>query len=410
MTGWPPQHAEIHGKAAYDGGRDAIECFRAREEMRMFKGMLPSPAEARRNRQMDRAGLVVMAILLCTAMIAEVGCKKEGPQKQKEVIVNVRVWTAEKRSLRPFVESVGTLKPYEEVIVSSELDGILKSIRVEEGAQVTQGQLIAEIKETDYRLDTERAEIALKQAEASLVNAKQEHQRKEALYLKELVAKQQFDDMSARLILAQGDVDRAKAGLDLAREKLAKANVYAPMAGTVKEKRVTVGEYIRNGTFLVSIIRADMLKLSFTVTEKDVGSLREGQDVAFTVDAFPGREFRGQLKTIYPCLEEKTRSLLLEAVLTNADRSLRPGLFARVTLYTGPARGTVVAPITALLYDNSTTKLFVVEGDRAKERQVKIGRKYGEFMEITEGLKENEIVVTVGQNNLMEGVLVHVAS
>jgi membrane fusion protein (multidrug efflux system) len=375
----------------------------------MFKGMRSLPAEARPSRQMGRVGLVVMAILLCTAMIAEVGCQKQEQQKQKEVIVNVRVWTAEKRSLQPFVESVGTLKAYEEVIVSSELDGILKSIRVEEGSPVTEGQLIAEIKDTDYRLDRERAAAALKQAEASLAYAKQEYQRKEALYLKDLVAKQQFDDILARLILAQGDVDRAKVGLDLAHEKLAKGNIYAPMAGTVKEKRVTAGEYIRNGTFLVSIIRTDMLKLSFTVTEKDVGSLRVGQDVAFTVDAFPGREFRGRLKTIYPGLEEKTRSLQLEAVLTNSDRSLKPGLFARVTLYTGPARDTVVAPITALLYDNATTKLFVVEGDRAKERTVKIGRKYGEFIELTEGLKENEIVVTVGQNNLMEGVLVNVA-
>jgi membrane fusion protein, multidrug efflux system len=375
----------------------------------MFKGMRSLPAEARPSRQMGRVGLVVMAILLCTAMIAEVGCQKQEQQKQKEVIVNVRVWTAEKRSLQPFVESVGTLKAYEEVIVSSELDGILKSIRVEEGSPVTEGQLIAEIKDTDYRLDRERAAAALKQAEASLAYAKQEYQRKEALYLKDLVAKQQFDDILARLILAQGDVDRAKVGLDLAHEKLAKGNIYAPMAGTVKEKRVTAGEYIRNGTFLVSIIRTDILKLSFTVTEKDVGSLRVGQDVAFTVDAFPGREFRGRLKTIYPGLEEKTRSLQLEAVLTNSDRSLKPGLFARVTLYTGPARDTVVAPITALLYDNATTKLFVVEGDRAKERTVKIGRKYGEFIELTEGLKENEIVVTVGQNNLMEGVLVNVA-
>jgi len=375
----------------------------------MFGGMSSLPGEGRSIRQKGRAGWVVMAILLCTAVIGEVGCKKQEQQVQKEVIVNVRVWTAEKRSLQPFVESVGTLKPYEEVIVSSELDGILKSIRVEEGSPVTQGQLIAEIKETDYRLDTERATAALKQAEASLAYAKQEYQRKEALYLKELVAKQQFDDIVARLILSQGDVDRAKVGLDLAQEKLAKANIYAPMAGTVKEKRVTAGEYIRNGTFLVSIIRTDMLKLSFTVTEKDVGSLQVGQDVAFTVDAFPGREFRGRLKTIYPSIEEKTRSLQLEAVLTNSDRSLKPGLFARVTLYTGPARGAVVAPITALLYDNATTKLFVVEGDRAKEREVKLGRKYGEFMEITEGLKEKEVVVTVGQNNLMEGVLVNVA-
>lgn len=375
----------------------------------MSGGVSSLSGEGRSIRQKGRAGWVVMAILLCTAVIAEVGCEKQEQQVQKEVVVNVRVWTAEKRSLQPFVESVGTLKAYEEVIVSSELDGILKSIRVQEGSPVTQGQLIAEIKETDYRLDTERAAVALKQAEASLAYAKLEYERKEALYRKDLVAKQQFDDVLARLVLSQGDVDRAKMGLDLAHEKLAKTSIYAPMAGAVKEKRVTAGEYIRNGTFLVSIIRTDTLKLSFTITEKDVGSLRVGQDVAFTVDAFPGREFRGQLKTIYPSLEEKTRSLQLEAVLTNADQSLKPGLFARVTLYTGPARGTVLAPITALLYDNSITKLFVVEGDRAKEREVKIGRKYGEFMEITEGLKEEEIVVTVGQNNLMEGVLVNVA-
>ena len=375
----------------------------------MFGGMSSLSGEPRSIRQKGRAGRVAMAILLCTAVIAEVGCEKREQQVQKEVVVNVRVWTAEKRPLQPFVESVGTLKAYEEVIVSSEVDGILKAIRVQEGSPVTQGQLIAEIKATDYRLDTERAAVALKQAEASLAYAKQEYERKEALYRKDLVAKQQFDDVLARLVLSQGDVDRAKMGLDLAHEKLAKTSIYAPMAGTVKEKRVTAGEYIRNGTFLVSIVRTDMLKLSFTITEKDVGSLRVGQDVAFTVDAFPGREFRAQLKTIYPSLEEKTRSLQLEAVLTNADQSLKPGLFARVTLYTGPARGTVVAPITALLYDNSRTKLFVVEGDRAKEREVKIGRKYGEFMEITEGLKEEETVVTVGQNNLMEGVLVNVA-
>jgi RND family efflux transporter MFP subunit len=350
-----------------------------------------------------------MAILLCVGVSLNIGCKKQEQKAATENAVNVRVWTAETRSLRPFVESIGTLNPYEIVNVSSELDGILKTIHVEEGSPVTPGQVIAEIKETDYRLAEEQVTAALKQAQASLANAKLEYQRKEALYREELVTKQQFDDIVARLAVAQGDVERAMAELDLAKEKLTKTKIHAPMAGSIKEKKVTAGDYIRNGTFLVSIIRTDLLKLSFTVSEKDVGGLRAGQDVSFAVDAFPGREFRGQLKTIYPSLEERTRSLQVEAVVANPDRSLKPGLFARVTLYTGPARNTVVAPITALLYDNSTTKLFVVEGDRAKERKVKIGRKYGEFMEITEGLKEKEIVVTVGQNNLMEGVLVHVA-
>ncbi len=363
----------------------------------------------REGRCAGRLGFVAPVLLLCIIGAAVGGCKKQEQKVVQERAINVRVWTAESRSLRPFVESIGTLNPYEMVNVSSELDGILQAIQVDEGSPVTRGQLIAEIKETDYRLALEQAAAVLKQAEAALSNATLEHQRKEALYREELVTKQQFDDVVARRALAQGDVERAKAGVDLAKEKLTKTKIFAPMAGSVKEKKVTAGDYIRNGTFIVSIIRTDQLKLSFTVSEKDVGRLQAGQDVVFTVDAFPGREFRGQVKTIYPSLEEKTRSLQVEAVVTNRDLRLKPGLFARVTLYTGPARDTVVAPVTALLYDNTTTKLFVVEGDRAKERKVRIGLKYGEFMEITEGLKAKETVVTVGQNNLMEGALVNVA-
>ncbi len=359
--------------------------------------------------RVDRPGIVVSVILLGIVAFAVGGCEKQEKKVEQERAVNVRVWTAESRSLRPFVESIGTLNPYEVVNVSSELDGILQVIHVDEGAPVTRGQLIAEIKDTDYRLALEQATAVLKQAEAALANARLEHQRKEALYREELVTKQQFDDVVARRALSEGDVERAKAGVDLAKERLTKAKIFAPLAGSVREKKVTAGDYIRNGTFIVSIIRTDLIKLSFTVSEKDVGRLQAGQDVTFAVDAFPGREFHGQVKTIYPSLEEKTRSLQGEAVVKNADLRLKPGLFARVTLYTGPARETVVVPVTALQYDNSTIKLFVVEGTRAKERKVKIGRKYGELMEITEGLKAKEVVVTVGQNNLMEGVLVNVA-
>jgi len=365
--------------------------------------------EGRSGRLEGAPGLVALAIILCVLVLGVSGCKKQEQKAVQEKAVNVRVATAESRSLRPFVETIGTLNPYETVTVSSELDGILRGIFVDEGSSAVPGQLIAEIKDTDYRLALEQAMAVLKQAEAALANVKLDHERKAALYKEELVTKQQYDDVVARLAVAQGDVEGAKAGLDLAREKLTKTKIHAPMAGNIKEKKVSAGDYVRNGTFLVSIIRNDLLKLLFSVTEKDLGRLRVGQDVSFEVDAFPGKEFHGQVKTIYPTLEERTRSVQVEAVVTNADRRLKPGLFARVTLFTGPATNTVVAPINALQYDNSSTKLFVVEGNRAKERKVKIGRKYGEFVEIVEGLKEKEVVVTVGQNNLMEGVLVNVA-
>jgi RND family efflux transporter MFP subunit len=380
-----------------------------RKECRMSVRITSFTGKGEPGRRWSRVGLAIMAFLVCAAASVTVGCNKKEQRAQKPQSVNVRVWPAESRSLRPFVESIGTLNPYEQVTVSSELDGILNKIHVDEGAVVTRGQLIAEIKETDYRLAETQAEALLRQSEASLANAQQEYQRKEALYREQLVTKQQFDDISARLALAQADLARVKAGLEMARERLSKTKIFAPMAGAVKEKRVTAGDYIRNGSFIVSIVRTNLLKLSFSVNDNDVGSLRTDQEVVFKVDAFPGREFRGRLKTIYPSLDEKTRSLQVEAVVANTDQSLKPGLFARVTLFTGPSRKTVVAPITALLYDNINVKLFVVDGDKARERSVKLGRKFGEFMEITEGLKEKETVVTVGQNSLMEGVQVNVA-
>ena len=100
----------------------------------------------RSDRKKVRAGSLIIMALLCIVVFADVGCKKQEQKVQKERAVNVRVWTAETRSLRPFVESVGTLNPYEIVNVSSELDGILKAINVDEGSPVTSGQVIAEIK------------------------------------------------------------------------------------------------------------------------------------------------------------------------------------------------------------------------------------------------------------------------
>jgi RND family efflux transporter MFP subunit len=127
------------------------------------------------------------------------------------------------------------------------------------------------------------------------------------------------------------------------------------------------------------------------------------------VDAFPDREFKGNVSTIYPSLEEKTRTLLIEALVPNPEESLKAGLFAKATLYTGPVRETVVIPVTALLYEEAKIRVFVEEGGRAKEKPISVGGKYGERMEITDGLKEGEKVVVAGQQNLSEGVKVHVA-
>jgi len=354
------------------------------------------------------AVIPILLALLCISP-AFTGCAQKEDKTVREKVVNVKAALVEKRSLKPFVESVGTLKPDEEVIVSSEIDGILKGLKVQEGSLVTRGMLLGQINDTDYRLESSRAEAALRQSNASLANAKVEFERKEALYKEGLVTRQQFDDIVARRLLAEGEVDRARGTLDLAKEKVARTRIYAPIGGAVKDRKVTPGYYVRNGTPLLVLVRNNPIKLSFTVTEKDVAHLKTGQECIFRVDSFPDQSFKGQLNIIYPTLEERTRSLQAEALVPNPRMLLKPGLFARVTLYTGAAADKVVVPITALLYETNRIKVFVIEEGKAKEQFVRTGGKYGEFMEVIEGLKGGEQLVVVGQNNLAQGVKVNVA-
>ncbi|OPY67899.1 MAG: Multidrug resistance protein MdtA precursor [Syntrophorhabdus sp. PtaU1.Bin002] len=309
-----------------------------------------------------------------------------------------------RKPLRPFIESIGTLNPYEEVSISAEVEGILKTVKVDEGTVVSRGMLLAAIDDVDYALEVKRAEAALRQTQATLENTKLEFRRKDALYKEELVTKQQYDDVTTRLALAEAEVERAKAALSLARVKLSKTRIHSPIACVVKEKKISAGDFVKNGTSLFVIIQPNPLKLRFTVPEKDVAKLKIKQDVLLKVDGLPGSEFKGKVNIIFPHVEERTRTLMVEALVPNDSGILKPGLFAKVILYTGDERDTIVVPVTALLYEAETVKVFTVEGDRARERLVKLGSKYGELMEITEGLKEGEKVVTAGQQNLSEGV------
>jgi len=357
-----------------------------------------------------RISFTVVFCLLLTSycLLLLVGCKKKEAKTTAEKTINVQVESAEKKSLRPSIETIGTLKPYEEVVVSAEVDGILKDVKVDEGSVVSKGMILASIDDMDYSLEVQRAEAVLRQAEAALANTRLEYQRKEKIYKEQLVTQQQFDDVSTRLSLAESDVDRAKASLSLARQKLIKTNIYSPLSGVIKEKKVSAGDYVKNGTPLFVIIQDNPIKLNFTVSEKDTGRLMKGEDVIFKVDAFPDKEFKGKLHIIYPNLEEKTRTLQVEAIASNPDRTLKPGLFAHVKLFTGTQKDTILIPSVSLLYEGESTKVFVIEGDRARQKTIKSGQKYGEMMEIVEGLKEGEQVVVVGQQNLSEGVKVNI--
>lgn len=352
---------------------------------------------------------IIIPMLFIAAMFTYSGCSKQDTSSKKDKKINVSVKPAETKSLRPFIEAVGTLHPYDEVTISAEVEGIIVNMTIDEGTVVTKGMLISAINDTDYLLEVTRAKAMLRQATANLSNINMEHQRKESLFKDGLISLQDYDSVSARLSLAEAERDNALAALSLAEHRVTKTKIYSPISGIVKERSVSGGSYVRNGTPVCTIIQVDPLKLNFMVSEINAGEIRKGQDLLFKVETYQDREFSGKLTIIYPGLDEKTRTLKAEAVVANPGGVLRPGFFAVVKLFTGGAKGTLLVPATALLYEGETIKVFTLDNETAKEHKVKIGTKYGEMMEIREGLKEGDSVVVAGQQNLSEGIKVNVA-
>jgi HlyD family secretion protein len=409
-----------------------------------------------------KASLRAACLFLLPFILFLNSCEKGSTKPAaEEKAYNVQVQAAEKKSLRPFVEAIGTLYPYDEVTVSTEVDGILSDLKAEDGTRVSKGMLLALIDDTDYLLEVKRAESTVEAADsrhqqlvtgarpqeiqvakaevdqtlADMEKRKADRERAKKLMEGKYISIQDWDaartayevavathqkakenyalvtegPRKEEIAQARAQLDQSKAALSLARQKLGKTKILSPLAGVVRVKRVSKGEFVRNGSPLYTIIQSNPLKLRLALSEKDVGRVKPSQEVSLRVDAFPGREFKGNVSTIYPSLEEKTRTLLIEALVPNPEESLKAGLFAKVILYTGPARETVVIPVTALLYEEAKIKVFVEEGGRAKEKPISVGGKYGELMEIVDGLKEGEKVVVAGQQNLSEGVKVHVA-
>jgi len=356
----------------------------------------------------SRLGLFLIFSIFCCIVLLGAGCTKKKEEVKAEKIINIKVITTQKMPVRPYVEAVGTLEPWDEVIISPEVDGIIKEIPVEEGFPVTKGMFLLKINDIDYRLGVQTAEAALGQAQAGLNNAKIMFDRMEALYKQSGVSKQDFDNASTRLDVSVQDVERAKAALSIAKERLSRVILRSPINGMIKQKAVTTGMFVKTGMPLLNLIQIDPLFLTFSVTEKDVGTLKRGQDVVFSVDAFPNREFKGKVDIIYPNVDEHSRMLKVEALIPNRSLELKPGFFSRVMVYTGAQKEAVLIPITSILYEGTKVRVFLNENNKARERYLKLGRKYGEMMEITEGLQAGEKLVVVGQNTLTDGVNVRV--
>lgn len=392
--------------------------------------------------------LIALALLSLSMLAACSSKNKEASTKadsKDESAAPIQVTTAPvvERSTNRGVEVVGSLEAEDEVTVSSQGSGNLDEISVDLGTAVRRGQVIARIDQRELKLKVDQAEGTLHQAEARLgikrgekidpqkqpdvrlAFAALERARYDLNASRNLaesgdISKQQLDvyqktvdQAEARYQAAlenvrnlEAIIEEKRAALDLAKKQLTDTAIISPIDGVVKEKVASRGEYLQPGKPIVTIVQINPLRLKLEVPETFAAGIGRGQVVTLKVDSFPDREFKGVIKRINPSMDEKNRSLMAEGQVTNESGLLRPGMFARAQIVSDKKGTALMVPEKAVVSLAGVNKVFVVDGGRAVERLVKLGARDGSLIEILEGIKSGERVITTNAEQLHDGASV----
>ncbi|HEY7513906.1 MAG TPA: efflux RND transporter periplasmic adaptor subunit [Vicinamibacteria bacterium] len=377
------------------------------------------------------------------------GCNRGANATRGPKPVKARVLTVEQKEVRRDVLSVGSLFPYEEVAVSSEVEGKVERVLVDVGDRVGKGQGLVKVLPVELELGADqqraayeqtRARLGLpeggedlrdpsdaaevKRAQAALGDAQQKYERSKSLYDEGLISKWTYDEAEANYKSAKAAYDMARqsvenlraelqqkrAGLRLAEKKLSDSLIRAPFAGQVKARMVTQGQYLRVQTPVMVIVNIDPLRVRLKVPEKVAGWIEVDQPVAVTVEAYPGRTFTGTVSRMSPSVDTETRTLELEALLKNDEGLLKPGFFARATIASDQVESVLTVPHEAVRYVFGVYKVFTVDGRTLKEQEVKLGERSGDKVEVVEGLKDRQkIAVPLEGQEPVDGAPVEAA-
>ena len=314
------------------------------------------------------------------------GGKPQGPP--------VKVVMVRESAVTDDVTAVGSLLAEESVVIRPEIAGRIVKIHFVEGESINAGAPLVSMDTSDLR-----AKLAANEADVT-VN-RQRFERAKNMAGQKFVSQQAVDE-------ANSNLSRAIALKQETLAQLAKAEIRAPFKGMLGLRKVSTGAYLKAGEDIVNLEDIGSLKLDFRVPEAFLSKIAKGQDVNVRVDAFPKETFSGKIFAIEPAIDAQTRTVLLRARIPNAEAKLMPGLFARVNLILERRGTALVVPEEAIVPKGSASLVVKVVDGKAEFVPVKIGRRRPGEVEIVEGLKVNDTVVTDGQIKLQPGAPVTV--
>ena len=365
----------------------------------------------------------------------------ENPRPLGDAAREVEIARVTLKSIDRSITVMGSFDALERAVISSKVSGRLLSIPVDLGSSVKRGDLLAQIDPRDYELKLRQSEAALAQARAHLgleltgaddrvdptltsfvqestavlVEAQANRDRVLELSQQGIVPQSQLETAIATFGVAsnrysialedakqrQAMVLQRRAEWEIARQELQDASIEAPFEGVIQSRQANAGEYLNVGAPAVTLVRIHPLRLRLEVPERASAQIKLGQIVRATVTA-DERIHEGTLTRISPALNDQNRVLVVEADVPNRDGSIHPGAFARAQILTRPASDALVVPAAAIRTFAGIQKVFVVDGNTAVEKEVTLGSKADQWVEVLTGIEEGDTVV-VSPGNLRGG-------
>ena len=303
--------------------------------------------------------------------------------------VNVSVMKLKPETLKDELKLAGRLEPWVAVQVSTELGGTVQEVGFDKGRRVAKGQILA-------RIGTDLLEASLAEAEAALAHAESEFNKVTELFKRQAVPRQ---DLSS----ATSNYHGAEARCELARLRVERSIIRAPLSGMAVSREIEPGEFLPAGTLVTTIHQLSRIKAVVGIPEDDISYFQVGAEAHIVIDAYRDREFTGKMHFLSRAATGKNRTFPAEVAIDNKGGELRPGMIVRVRLVRQVYEDLIVIPRDAVLERDTGYVVFVYEGGRAELRNVKTGPSERGEIVVLEGLKPGEDLIITGHRNLIDG-------
>jgi RND family efflux transporter MFP subunit len=316
----------------------------------------------------------------------------------------VQVEPAQVRDVVYAMEAPGSLEAEQVVQVVAQVEGAVTEVSFNEGAQVTAQTVLARIDPQRYQLNAQRARAAFERSQADLRRAESELQRREQLARAELLSQEELNRAREEAESLRSTVSERKAESDLAQQELERSTVRPPIAGEINRREVAVGQYVKSGDMLATLVDTQRLRLRFKVSEAESVRLREGGSVAFRVPALGPQSFEATIYHVSEGADPATRQVEILAWVRNRGQLLKPGFFVQVRAEVDSHNQAVVIPERGVQATEGGFVVYTAQDGKAKVHAVQIGlRDKDGWVEILSGLEGNEKVVVGGGEMLRDG-------